>query len=197
MQHKFWLLKEKGLVNMLIGISRIPTPEIFGFSLKSMGSFYYLAYAALLLFSFLSLRIYRSRLGLYFITVNNSEIASNMNGVNVVKTKLIAFIISAVYGGVAGALYASYIGYIHPDNFKTDVSVLFLTMSIFGGQRSIIGMICATAVLTIATEYFRFIGEYRLIAYGLVLILGMIYMPEGIGGKLKRNKTFIKVGDAK
>lgn len=177
------------------GVSKIPVPKIFGFAFRSMTSFYYLAFIAILFFSILSIRIYRSRLGLYFFAVNKSDIASNMNGVNVVKTKLLAFIISAIYGGVAGALYASYIGYIHPDNFKTDVSILFLTMSIFGGQRSIIGMICATAVLTIATEYFRFIGEYRLIAYGLVLILGMIYMPEGIGGKLKRNKTLIKVGD--
>jgi len=182
------------LTNGPQGVSRIPGPSLFGFTFKSMPSYFYLCYAFLLFFALLSIRIYRSRLGNYFIAVKNSEIASNMNGVNVVKTKLTAFMISAVYGGVAGALYSGYIGYIHPDNFKTDVSVLFLTMSIFGGQRSVVGMLCATTILTIATEYFRFIGEYRLIAYGLVLILGMIYMPEGIGGKFVQLKNLVKAG---
>lgn len=170
------------------GVSSIPSPELMGISFDSTQKYYYLVFAMFVFFVFLSARILKSRLGLFFIAIKNSEIASKMNGVHVVKIKLLAFIISAAFGGVAGALYANYINYIHPDNFKTDVSVLFLTMAIFGGQRSVMGMICATTLLIIATEYFRFIGEYRLIAYGLVLLLGMIYMPDGIGSKLKLHK---------
>jgi branched-chain amino acid transport system permease protein len=129
--------------------------------------------------------------------MKNSDIASKMNGVNVVWMKFLAFIVSAIFGGLSGALYSNYTSYIHPDNFKTEVSILFLTMSIFGGQRSVIGMICATAVLTIATEYFRNIGEYRLIAYGLLLIIGMIYMPEGLGGKHRSLKATLQPGSLK
>ncbi len=178
------------------GVSQIPPIRFLGFPLDTMKKFYYLALAMLIIFIFLSNRILKSRLGLFFLSIKSSDIASKMNGVNVVRTKLIAFIISAVYGGIAGSLYATYIGYIHPDNFKTDVSVLFLTMSIFGGQRSVLGMICATVILTFATEYFRFIGDYRMIAYGLVLLLGMMFMPEGIGSKIKnlQQKKWLKKG---
>lgn len=178
------------------GVSQIPPIRFLFFSLDTMKKFYYLAFAMLVIFTFLSNRILKSRLGLFFISIKSSDIASRMNGVNVLKTKLVAFVISAVYGGIAGSLYASYIGYIHPDNFKTDVSVLFLTMSIFGGQRSVLGMICATIILTFATEYFRFIGDYRMIAYGLVLVLGMMFMPEGIGSKIKdfQHRRLVKRG---
>ena len=176
------------------GLSRIPAPSLFGFTFNTMSSYFYLSYVFLLFFALLAQRIFRSRLGSFFIAVKNSEIASSMNGVNVVKTKLTAFVFSAVYGGIAGALYAGYIGYIHPYNFITDVSILFLTMAIFGGQRSVWGMISAAAFLTIATEYFRFIGDYRHIAYGLVLILGMTYMPDGIGGMFSQLRNLRKIG---
>jgi branched-chain amino acid transport system permease protein len=175
------------------GISGIPAPAVFGFAFDSLQRFYYLVVAFFCIFAFLSIRLLNSRLGLFFVAINNSEIASRMNGIHVVKVKLLAFIISAVCGGVAGSMYGSYISYIHPDNFKTDVSILFLTMAILGGRHSIIGMTAATATLIIATEYFRFIGDYRLIAYGLVLLLGMIYMPEGIGSKLKVISSMRKV----
>ena len=108
-----------------------------------------------------------------------------MNGIDIVKVKLLAFIISASFAGIAGSIYASYISYIHPENFTTDVSILFLTMAILGAQNSVRGMIVATAILILTTEYLRFIGDYRLIAYGLVLVLAMIYMPDGIGSRLK------------
>lgn len=123
---------------------------------------------------------------MYFKALSTSEIAAAMVGLDVVGSKVIAFIISALWGGVAGSLYAHYIGYIHPDNFQLDISVLFLTMAVFGGQSSVMGMLLSTLILTISTEYLRNIGEYRMVAYGLLLLVGMIYMPSGIGPYLDR-----------
>ncbi len=168
------------------GVLQIPPPMLGSITVSSGRSYYYLAIVFLAMFLVLTLRIMRSRLGWYFRALSDSEIAASMVGVDTVRSKVIAFVISAVWAGVAGALYAHYVGYIHPDNFKLDVSVMFLTMAVFGGQRSVAGMLLATLVLTGSTEYLRNIGEYRMVAYGLFLLWGMIYMPNGIGPYLDR-----------
>ena len=168
------------------GVILIPPPEIAGFIIDSARSYYYLVICFLVFFIILTHRIFKSRLGMYFQALSTSEIAAAMVGLDVVGSKVIAFIISALWGGVAGSLYAHYIGYIHPDNFQLDISVLFLTMAVFGGQSSVMGMLLSTLILTISTEYLRNIGEYRMVAYGLLLLVGMIYMPSGVGPYLNR-----------
>jgi branched-chain amino acid transport system permease protein len=162
------------------GVKGIPGPMLGDISLRNSTWYFYLALGVLILVILLTHRILRSRVGMYLQALGDSEIAARMIGVDTAGVKTLAFVISAILAGLAGALYAHYIGYIHPDNFKLDVSVLFLTMAIFGGQRSIPGMLVAAAVLTGATEYLRSIGEYRLVAYGFLLLVGMIYMPDGI-----------------
>lgn len=162
------------------GVKGIPAPMLAGENLRDSTWYFYIALAVLVIIILLTRRILRSRIGLYLQSLGDSEIAARMIGVDTAGIKTLAFVISAVWAGLAGALYAHYIGYIHPDNFKLEVSVLFLTMAIFGGQRSIPGMLVATLALTGATEYLRSIGEYRMVAYGLLLLVGMIYMPDGI-----------------
>jgi branched-chain amino acid transport system permease protein len=173
------------------GVLNIPSPSIGKFLIDSPRSYFFLAIIFLAVFIWLTVRIMRSRLGWYFSALNDSEIAASMVGINTVRSKIIAFVISAVWAGVAGALYAHYVGYIHPDNFKLDLSIMLLTMAVFGGQRSIVGMLLATVILTGTTEYLRNIGEYRLIAYGLFLLWGMIYMPNGIGPYLIRLPQYL------
>ncbi len=162
------------------GVKGIPAPMLAGINLRNSTWYFYIALAVLVLIILLTQRLIRSRVGMYLQALGDSEIAARMIGVDTAGVKTLAFVISAVWAGLAGALYAHYIGYIHPDNFKLEVSVLFLTMAIFGGQRSIPGMLVATAALTGATEYLRSIGEYRMVAYGFLLLVGMIYMPDGI-----------------
>lgn len=180
------------LTNGPSGLNRIPAPVIFGFELKNVYSYYYLALVMFIIFVFLTSRIFKSRLGYFFTSIKNNSIAANMNGVNVNGIKLLAFAICSLFAGVAGALYASYISFISPENFTTNVSISFLTISIFGGNGSIPGVIIANAILTFATEYFRVIGEYRLVIYGVLLILAMIYMPNGIGGLLKKAAGYVR-----
>ena len=180
------------LTNGPSGLNRIPAPVIFGIELKNVFSYYYLALAMFVIFIFLTKRIFNSRLGYYFTAIKNNSIAANMNGINVNGIKLLAFAICSLFAGVAGALYATYISYISPDNFTTNISISFLTISIFGGSGSIAGVIIANGLLTFATEYFRVIGEYRLVIYGVLLILGMMYMPNGIGGLLSKANKFAR-----
>ena len=168
------------------GLLAIPAPTIGSFAFNGPTTYFYLALGFFLLFLFVTLRLVRSRQGLFFRALSDNELAASMVGVGTTNAKILAFVVSAAWAGGAGSLYAHYVGYIHPDNFTLDVSVLFLTMAIFGGGRSIAGMLIATVVLTGATEYLRSIGELRMVGYGLLLLLGMIYMPQGIGPFLPR-----------
>ena len=103
-----------------------------------------------------------------------------MSGVPVFRAKVVALALSGAWAGAGGFLYAHYMRFVHPEMFTLEPSILFLTMAMFGGYRSLIGMVIATAVLESATEFLRPFGEFRLIAYGLILMLGMMFFPKGI-----------------
>jgi len=96
--------------------------------------------------------------------------------------KISAFVISAVYAGAAGALFGSFAGVASPDNFTFDDSVGFLCMSVIGGNRTILGAVIGAFVLTALSEALRVFQAYRLIIYGVILILTVIYMPNGLIG---------------
>ncbi len=162
------------------GIRSIPTLGLGAMTAESPQAFYYIALALALGSYLLSRRVLASRLGLQLRALSDDELAASASAVSVVRAKVIALALSAAWAGAGGFLYAHYVRYIHPEMFTLEPSILFLTMSIFGGYRSLEGMLIATAILESATEYLRPLGEYRLIGYGLVLLLGMMYFPKGI-----------------
>jgi len=175
------MFRWSGLTNGPNGIIGIPSPTIGGFVLDSPTKYYYLVLVFSLLALWLMTRIVRSAIGLRLMAIFDQEEAAKSVGVNTTYFKVLAFVISSIFAGIGGSLYAHYVTFIHPDNFNIWVSVIFLVMAVFGGQRSIPGITTAVIILTLATEYFRVLGEYRMIGYGLLLALGMIYFPEGIG----------------
>ncbi|HEY1945169.1 MAG TPA: branched-chain amino acid ABC transporter permease [Roseiarcus sp.] len=168
------------LTNGPQGVRSIPPLGIGSLNLDSPLAFYYAAFAAALVSFALARRILASRLGLQLRALSEDELASAMSGVPVVRAKVTALALSAAWAGAGGFLYAHYIRFVHPDMFTLEPSILFLTMAMFGGYRSLIGMVIATAVLESATEYLRPFGEFRMIAYGLILMLGMMFFPKGI-----------------
>ena len=103
-------------------------------------------------------------------------------GVNVVKYKLMVFVISAMIAGVAGVYYAHYMRYIDASLFTTSMSINFLVMAIFGGLGNIPGTVIGTAILTVMPESMRFLSEYRNLFYGIVIVLLMMIRPSGIWG---------------
>lgn len=171
------------------GVRSIPPISVGSHSLESTHQFYFLALLFAVISYVLAKRIIASRLGLYLRALSDDQLAAGSIAVDVTRAKVTALALSAAWAGAGGFLYAHYVRYIHPDMFGLEPSVLFLVMSMFGGYRSIEGMILATAVLESATEYLRPFGEFRMIIYGLILLLGMMFFPKGILTLFQRKRS--------
>ncbi len=189
------LMNWSDLTNGPQGIRSLPPVSIGGQELETTQQFYWLALAVAAIFYALAKKIIASRLGLYLRALSDDQLAAASVAVQVNHAKVTALALSAAWAGAGGFLYAHYVRYIHPDMFGLEPSVLFLVMSMFGGYRSLEGMIFATAVLESATEYLRPFGEFRMIVYGLILLLGMMYFPRGILTLLQR-KASSRPGEA-
>src|SRR5580704_9692288 len=162
------------------GLRAIPGISIFGFGPQGQVQHYYLLVAILALAMLIATRIRHSTLGRAMIATKDSEIAAEQSGVDTVRTKLLAFMIGAVYAGLAGCLYASSIRFISPDSFAGTQAVLLMTMLIVGGMGSIAGCIFGAVALTILPEALRFLGQWYLVLYGLGVIAVIVLAPGGL-----------------
>jgi branched-chain amino acid transport system permease protein len=127
------------------------------------------------------------RIGRTFLAIKGSDVAAETVGVNVYRWKVLAFVISAVYAGIGGGLYAYYNnGYLNSDPFTFDRSVFFLVCVILGGAGTKYGPILGAALLTYLPLEFSNLAQYNLVIYGAVLLLTLIVLPEGIVGALRR-----------
>lgn len=173
------------------GIRNIPSPELFGWSLFSSVTIFGKAYPLQLNYYFLVLIIilltgvvanflYNSKIGLFWNAVREDEIAAKCSGINVSAIKLMSFSIGAFVAGIAGSLYAHFIGYISPENFNMNTSLLVLGMVIMGGMDNILGVGIGAFILTIAPEKFRSLADFRMLATGSIIILMLMFRPSGI-----------------
>lgn len=131
--------------------------------------------------------IERSKFGLALRSIREDEVASQMMGINIASHKILSFAIGSAFAGLGGALYASYITVISPGDFGFMRSIEMLCMLVLGGMGSIVGVIAGTVVLTSIPEILREIQDYRMIMYGVVLILMMVFRPRGLFGKIRVN----------
>ena len=164
------------------GLTGIPYPELFGLRIVSEQQFFYLILAFVVLGVYIATRIAKSKVGRTFRAIRDDAVAADAMGVNVNRYKIAAFILSAMYAGLAGALMGSFAGVTSPDNFTFDDSVSFLCMSVIGGNTTVIGAIIGAFILTLSSEALRFFQGGRLVVYGLILVLTVIYMPNGLVG---------------
>jgi branched-chain amino acid transport system permease protein len=162
------------------GLRAIPGISVFGLSPQGQIQHYYLLAAVLALAVIVALRIRHSSLGRAMIATRNSEIAAEQSGVDTTRTKLLAFMIGAIYAGLAGCLYASSIRFISPDSFSGTQAVLLMTMLIVGGMGSIAGCVIGAVALTILPEALRFLGQWYLVLYGLGVIAVIVLAPGGL-----------------
>jgi branched-chain amino acid transport system permease protein len=166
------------------GVSRIGRPDLF------MSAQSYLAFcvAMLALVGYAVWHLADTRLGRAMRAVRDNELAAGVVGIDVFRTKVAAFGLSAVLGGLAGGLFAGGFAYVSPDQFSFAESVVFLTMSLLGGVASPIGSAIGTGLLILIPEWLRFLksvpGLYLAI-YGFSVILIIRYMPDGIWGFIK------------
>ena len=170
----------RGLTEGYTGMNFIPKPKIGNFVFESNTSYYYIVYGMLVLLLFLKRRLIDSSTGRAFIAIREDAHAANGMGIHVTKYKTMAFAISALYTGLAGALYAHLIGFISPESFSANQSTLFLTMLLFGGMGNFWGPIIGSIALVVLSEFLQKLGSYQMLVYGVILLVIIVYIPGGI-----------------
>jgi branched-chain amino acid transport system permease protein len=183
-----WITLTKGAAALgdIPAPNPIVIPGIGTISFETRIAMYFLILAATVLAIFICSRIKHSRLGDAFLAIREDEIAAEVMGVHTFRYKLLAFVLSAAFAGAAGSLYAHYTRIIAPEMFHLFETVTSLLMVISGGLGSIAGVIVTSIFFTLAPELMRELHDYRMIAYGALLVIVMIFLPEGLAGAARR-----------
>ncbi len=159
------------------------------FGVELVPHFFYLIFCSiiLVLLVYIAQRIYISRYGLALNNIAQDEIAAKCLGVDITKNKLFAFVIGAVFCGIGGALYASLVSFVGPNDFTFARSLVFICMVILGGMDNPIGVVVGAFLLTVITEKLRDFADYAQLIYGLLLVVVLIVRPSGLIPKRVRN----------
>ncbi len=178
--------------NGLLGIAHptlwIPGRGTYDFSVKS-APYYYLTLVTLLGVALLCARLSRSRLGRAWVAIRDDELAASCMGIPVLELKLLAQGWGGAIAGVAGAIYAAKQGTITPDSFDFVLSVMVLAMVVLGGMGSMRGAVIGALVLAILPELFRGFDRYRMLIFGLSMIVMMRLRPHGFFGRSQALRT--------
>ena len=176
--------------NSTYGISSISQPVIFGVPFDTPDKYYYISLPVMIIAVYFSYSILKSSIGRAFMSVREDPISAAASGIDIKKYKILAFILTAMFAGAAGAVYAHLPpGYIHPNNYTVIEMVTFLAMVVFGGLGHIWGGIIGAIIITIVYDLTRPLYEYQLFIFGLTIVLTILFMPKGIGGFI--DKIFI------
>jgi branched-chain amino acid transport system permease protein len=174
-----------GLTGGMHGLTDIPSPgpaALFG---TPVGQ-YYLALAVAAAAVLVAWRMARSRFGREWLAIHGDELLARALGVDSMRRKLLAFAISAALAGAAGSFLAHYLHTIHPAEFSISTSATLLAMTVIGGRGTILGPIVGAVLLTLLPELLRSADEFRLILYGVAMILVVTFFPAGLMGLLPR-----------
>ena len=171
-----------GLTHGPDGVRGIGRPHVPGLRLEDGDRYLTLCLVVLVCVTWFVWRLKTSRLGRAMQSVRDNEIAASTCGIDVFRTKVLAFAISAVLGGLGGGLYAGARAYISPDEFGFGESIVMLTMALLGGVGSPFGALLGTGLLVILPEWLRFLRNVYLAVYGAAVILIMVFLPDGLWG---------------
>jgi branched-chain amino acid transport system permease protein len=159
----------------------VPAFEAGSVSFVTHPSYYYYMVLPLLLFSIISTRlIEKSFIGKALMATRDSEVLASVSGINPYKYKLVTFITAAFISGIAGAFYASYLGVIGPEIFSFSLIVNGLGMIVIGGMGTLFGPIAGSFIITFFMEVFSSLEDFRPILVGAVIILALLYAPNGV-----------------
>lgn len=173
-----------------MGIPGIPFPKLFGYTIKSDAHFYYIIVGLAALMIFTTYRVINSRVGRAWIAIREDEAAARAMGVETSRYKLFNFMYGAFWAGVAGCFYAFLASYISADSFTLDEGFSILAMVLVGGQGSLVGPIVGATFLTVLTELFRSVAQYRLVVFGLAILVTMHLRPQGIAGSSMLSRRY-------
>jgi ABC-type branched-subunit amino acid transport system permease subunit len=180
------------------GLSGVPRPSLFGydfmkgptllgFELPFQANYFYVAVIFTLLVFILARRVMMSWMGLMLNYIREDEIATSCQGIRISFPKIFAFALNATLTGFAGTFYAHYITYVGPPDADIMISVVLVIIVILGGMDNLAGIAFAAALLTILPEKFRAFQDYRLLVYGVIVLLMLLFRPSGLFPKRLRS----------
>ncbi len=171
------------------GIAKIPRPSFFGVHMSMNESTIYVYYIMIILCIITIIAIKRlrdSRIGRAWMALREDEVACQAMGIDRTKTKLSAFALGSTWAGMVGVVFAAKTTFINPSSFTIWESIVILCIVVLGGMGSIIGVILGALVLILVPEYLRAFSEYRMLAFGIMLVVMMIFRPNGIISSVRR-----------
>lgn len=177
------------------GISDISRPTLFGIELNLEQSIiytYYLMVIFVIITIFIVNRLQDSRLGRAWIALREDEIACQAMGIDKRKTKLVAFSLGAFWAGTMGVMFAAKTTFVNPASFTFLESAIILSIVVLGGMGSIVGVLFGALILILMPEYLRALSEYRMLAFGAILVCMMIFRPQGLISNIRRTYQFEK-----
>ena len=185
----------EGVFNGARGIEKIARPGFFGMEMDISAATtftYYLMLVMVVFTIFVTNRLKDSRIGRAWMALREDEIACVAMGVDMAKTKLGAYALGAFWAGLVGVIFASQTTYINPASFDFMLSAIVLSMVVLGGMGSIVGVVIAALVLNLLPEYLRAFEDYRMLVFGAVMVLMMLFRPQGLVSNVRKTYTHSK-----
>jgi branched-chain amino acid transport system permease protein len=170
----------------------VPAPELFGVRLTDLRAYFLLCFATSVLVLVGVYNLTRSRVGRAFVAIRDNDIAAQAVGVDLVRTKTLAFALSAAITGLAGTLYAHLFDRINPSNFTLLLSIELLVMVVVGGLASVLGSVLGAALLVLLPHAMADLRDYQSIVVGAILIAVLLFEPMGLRGRWLRIKYYFK-----
>jgi branched-chain amino acid transport system permease protein len=176
------ILNAESVTRGPIGVAGIPPLSLFGVELTDTRHVYWFSLAVMALLAGLQLRLLGTHLGRSFRAIRDDDVAARTYGLGLDRYKALAFIFGGFAAGASGAISAHLFSYINHETFNTQQSILALTIVILGGLGNVVGAIVGALALVGLPELFRIAAEYRVLIYGVVLLLLVRFRPQGIMG---------------
>jgi branched-chain amino acid transport system permease protein len=206
----------QGILNIeprLIGDISFRRPiHMFGVDVSVVQLYYYLFLALVIVIVFFCIRLQNSRIGRAWVAIREDEIAAKAMGINTRNIKLLAFAMGASFGGVSGAMFSAFQGFVSPESFGLLESIVVLAMVVLGGMGNIPGVILGAVLLTLLPEVLRYTMEplqnalfgrvildaetIRLLVFGIALVAIMLYRPAGLWPSAVRKRELEVKGGA-
>jgi branched-chain amino acid transport system permease protein len=162
------------------GVYGIPTFSVFGYAFDEPATLYYFTLVVVAMAVLGSARLGRGRLGRAWLCVREDEDAAAAMGIHTYRVKLAAYVTGAVWGGLAGVLFAAQLSAVSPPSFTFLQSALVLMAVVLGGMGSTPGMVLGAVFISVAPEFMREFADWRYLAFGVLLIVVMIFRPQGL-----------------
>ena len=164
------------------GITNIESIDVFGKRIMEYKEWFYIIFFFMLIVAFIVERIRNSSLGRSLASIRDNELAAQTLGVNIYRTRIIAFVIAGAFAGLSGSLYAMQTRFVSGDVFALSKSSMIIVMTMLGGVNNTVGVFVGSMLATVLPELLRNSEQYLMIIFGTLVILLMIFMPMGIGG---------------